>query len=492
MARLSRFVSPVLAAIAASIAVLHGCGTDEAASSSPPGSSESDSGSSADGTTSPTPTGDASTTLPDAGGDAAAPEPLYPRYEGCEAPATTFARTLYVDPQAGSANGDGSSAKPYQTLTAVLGAKKLQPGDHVVLLPGDHGEVLASKFDNPQLENGAAWIWIEFQPGATAKGLDLRDMARWLITGAEITGTTKANLVAFSGGSNMILADSRVYTQKDVSVWTANDWINTAKSGAFVRNTTCSTLVRNRFSNVRFGVSVSSDVKEVAGNRMKTLVVRNDIRSYSADALRPNASDVTMRLNRILDEYVNDADGDGNHDDGVQSFALNGAVYDNILIETNWFQETTDPKRKLNAGMQGICVFDGLITHWKVIDNVVIASYYHGIAGYGIEEGTVDHNTVANPTENGFKTWITVPLDKDGGAPVNDVVQNNIAVSYPNKHPAVTYTNNEIVDKPADVFAVFDRTTAVFDLTPKPGSSIDGKGVGSSLRTNKDPRLLDY
>lgn len=458
---------------------LHGCGSD-AASNPSPEPVERSCGPSCDGNAGC-----------DGACDGGTSDPLYPRYDGCEPPATTFTRTLIVDPATGRDDGDGSAAKPLKTLAAALGAKKIQPGDHVVLKPGDHGKVGASKYDNPQLQNGASWIWMEFQPGATAQQVAVSDMSRWLVTGATIS-SEKATLVAFSGGSNMILADSTLYTVKDATSWTANEWINTASDGISVRNTTCATVVRNRLSNLRFAVSVFTDDANPATNRMKALVERNDARRFSADGMRPNGSDITFRYNRFLDEYASEADGDANHDDGLQMFALNGAVYDNIVIEGNWFQETTNPARSFNASMQGISVFDGLITHLKVVDNVVLCSAYHGIAGYGIADGLIEHNTVANNSTNGNATWILVPPAKDNTAPKNDVVQNNVAVSFPGPQAGVTYTNDIVVATPTDVFTVFDRTQAKYDLTPKPGSVLDGKGAGSSLLTANDPRLLAY
>ncbi len=424
-----------------------------------------------------------------AGGSTGTSEPVYPVYAGCEAPATTFTRTLYVDPQSGADGGDGSEQKPYKTLAAVVAGKRVQPGDHVVLRPGHHGSVQANEYKNPELVDAAAWIWIEFEPGATAERMALRRMSRWLITGAEIT-SEKETLVALEGSSQLVFADARLYTVKDSSGWTASDWMNVAASGVWVRNGTCTSVIRNRLSNLRFGISIGSDEKNPDDGRMRVLVERNDIRGFSADGIRPNGNDLLIRYNRVLDVMVGDEDGDANHDDLMQMFAMNGATFDNIRIESNWVQETTAPGRPLSTTTQGISVFDGIITRLQIIDNVVLCGHWHGISGYGIVDGTIRRNTVQNSSTNGRKIWIMVPKSKNDGAPTGDVVQDNIAASYPDPQPGVTYTGNVTITDPEAMFVTFDRATGLFDLHAKPGSDLDGKAVGSSLKTIGDPRLL--
>lgn len=416
----------------------------------------------------------------------------YPVYPGCAAPATTFARTVYVDP-AGSDTGDGSKAKPFGPLASTLAKKKIAAGDHVIVLPGDHGVVQVSKSANPELASATTWTWFDFQPGATAKGLSIGDMAFWLVTGAEVSATraaTKSALYTVTASHDVVLVDAHLYTVKDSKAWAAKDWIDTAADGVFLRNGACLSVARTKILNSRFGVAILSDGKARPATSMKVLIQGNEIANFSGDGIRPIASDVILRDNYIHDVYVNDADGDANHDDGIQMWALGGATYDNILIEHNWVQETTDPKRPLQNDLQGISQFDGVSTNVVIRDNVVLAGAYHGIALYGCQDSRIEHNTVANPGSNGNKLWVGVFDLKDGTPSKNLTVKDNAATtfSFSAKTTGFVNTNNIAVPDPVATYTTFDKVGMVIDLTPKPGSVLAGKGAGSSL--TKPPASL--
>lgn len=402
----------------------------------------------------------------------------YEVYAGCEAPSSSYVRTVYVDPASGTDDGDGSEASPWKTLSAALAAKQIVAGDHVVLRAGDHGAVTVSKYNNAALVDAATWTWLDGQDGATFTQLDVRDMSRWLITKIAVTNST-GTMLSLSGGANFVVADSELFTARESAGFTADDWINHVASGIGVRNTKCAALLRNRVLNVRFGISVSADAPAVEDNRLNVLVKDNEVRNFSGDGMRPIASNVTLAKNRIIDSYVNADDGDDNHDDGIQGFALNGAIYDNVLIDEIWVQETTDPSRPWNASLQGISVFDGLYTNIRVTKSVVLTSAYHGIALYGPKDAVIEHNTVVgiDPTR---KLWITAPPSKTNVVPVNTMVRNNIASTYV-LDPAVTSENNPTVTTPEATanFVKFDLEKAEFDLHLQPSSALAKSGAGA-------------
>ncbi len=421
----------------------------------------------------------------DAPADDGASLGTYPVYPGCAAPATSFTRTVYVDPAAGD-TGDGSKDKPFGALATTLAKKKIAAGDHVVLLAGDHGAVAVTKYTNPELASSTSWIWLDFQPGATAKGLSIGDMAFWLVTRAEVSAdraSTNTALYTVTSSHDVVLVDAHLYTVKDSKSWTANDWMNTAADGVFLRNGSCLSVARTKVLNTRFGVAILSDGKARPDTSMKVLVQGNEIANFSGDGLRPIASDVIIADNYVHDVYVSAADGDDNHDDGLQMWALNGATYDNVRIERNWVQETTDPKRPLQNDLQGISQFDGVSTHIVITDNVVLAGAYHGISLYGCQDSTITHNTVANPGSNGNKLWIGVFDLKDGTPSSNLTVTDNAATtfSFSAKTTGFVNTNNVAVADPKATYASFDAAGTGFDLTPKAGSVLAGKGAGSSL-----------
>jgi parallel beta-helix repeat protein len=413
-------------------------------------------------------------------------DPGTPVYGDCATPSKTFSRTIYVDPAAADDTGDGSAAKPFKTLSTTLKSKKLLPGDHVVLLAGDHGAVQVTKYTNAELVGSKSWIWLDFKSGATAQTLVVADMSSWLITHAEVTADSsvaKSALVSFSSSTDMILADSHLYTVKDSSSWKAADWIDSAANGISVRNGSCISLVRNKVLNTRFGIAIFTDAKMRPDSSMKTLAQGNEVANFSGDGMRVIASDVTIKGNYVHDVYVNAADGDDNHDDGLQMWALDGATFDNIRIEGNWFQESTNATRPLQNELQGIDDFDGVNTHVVITNNVVLASAYHGIALYGSQDSSIDHNTVANPTSNGHKLWVGV-FDTKGSMPSKNITAtDNAAVSFSFSMATTGFvnTNNVAVPDGAAGYTTFDTTKMIFDLTPKPGGPLAGKGAGASL-----------
>ncbi|HVK60125.1 MAG TPA: right-handed parallel beta-helix repeat-containing protein [Bdellovibrionales bacterium] len=406
--------------------------------------------------------------------------PVYPVYGTCESPATTFKRTIYVDPSNGSDTGDGSMATPFKTLAVTFAGKKILSGDHVVILPGDHGAVSVTKYTNPALENSADWLWLDFKDGASAKSLKISDVRRFLITGVEASGNSKP-LVSIGGGSNFVIADSYLYTSENTAAWTVNDWIGAA-NGINFRNTPCVSILRNKILNVAFGIGVSSDAPALPENSLKTLIMDNEIRNFSGDGIRPIGSDILISKNKILDSYASAADGDDNHDDAIQLWALNGAVYDNIIIDGNYVNDRTSQTRSFKGQCQGISIFDGTVSRLVIRNNVVIVSAYHGVMMMGGKDGLIENNTVASSTP-GLNPWVGVWNMKSGAPPINVIVRNNIGASlnFNGVMSGLTKENNYTVptaNAPQNYMA-YDLATSNFDLRPLPGSSIDGKGAGA-------------
>jgi hypothetical protein len=408
-------------------------------------------------------------------------------YPGCDAPSTSYTRTVYVDGTNGSdTTGDGSSAKPWKTLNTAIKTKLVQAGDHVVV-SGTQPGLDINKYSRPDLINASSWIWLDFQSGSTISTIAVGDVSHWLITGATVTAAPPVTLVSFVSTNNVVLADSSLYTALNSSGWSADTWINHTDNGINTDSAICVALLRNSLKNVRFGITVftraASPTPSV--NSIKALVKDNLIKNFSADGIRPLASDVIVSHNGIYDEYAGAADGDDNHDDGMQGFALPAptTVYANLVIDHNWIQETTNPSRALNAELQGISVFDGIYTNVSIHDNVILTSAYHGIGWFGATNSTIDHNTVINPTTNGHKLWISVMVGKlSSEVASGDTVSNNVAEYFP-LDAGVASINNSAVDgiDPTTLFVTFDPAHNNFDLRPKPGGPLDGKNQGADL-----------
>jgi parallel beta-helix repeat protein len=403
----------------------------------------------------------------------------YETYPGCEAPASTYLRTIYINPVSGSeTTGDGSVSAPYHTLAEAFADQKIKPGDKVELMAGNHGVVYV---DTTRREHyyplgTTQWLWINFEPGATAQSFDLRSVSRVLVTNAYIT---KGFFV--SNGSNAILANSTVSGTQNPSSWTAADWI-AAPGGTSATDNICTSFINNKINNTRFAMGVSTRAASTEASRVKNLIKNNVIRNFSGDGIRPNASDVSVIGNAMYDEYVSAADGDGNHDDAMQMFAPVGVPFDNVDIENNYIQESTNPNRQFNAPLQGIDIFDGVVTHVIVKNNVILNSSYYGISLFGVHDSVIANNTIVNSSTNGRSLRCTIPPLKDGTPPVNSIIKNNIVIGGLINLPGtgVTYSNNYAAGvDPSTVFTTFDRTTGTYDVHVKSGSAIDGIGVGA-------------
>ncbi|MEK7511296.1 MAG: peptidoglycan-binding protein [Patescibacteria group bacterium] len=420
------------------------------------------------------------------------PSKSYEVYAGCEAPAQSYARVIYIDPRGGSDTGDGSAAAPLRTLAAAFTAKKLRAGDHIVLMPGDHGAVTTdSKYEQKGFfyPDAANWTWFDFQEGATVGNLELRSFSRVLVTNPEVT----PGGIMMSSGTQFVVADGEFYLSKNTSNWSAADWLGKGKGAALAsRNARCVSFIDNDFENVAFGINTSADGLPITDNSVYALIARNTISRFSGDGIRPNGSDVFVKDNRIIDAMVGAEDGDGNHDDGIQIFALNGHEHKNVRIENNWVQETTDMSRPLIGHMQGISNFDGLLRNITVRNNVVLITVYHGM-NFVADGGVVENNTIVNIGDSTRNTWISLDdVGKKGEIGKNVILRNNIArvfiypasdgsrtvVRYPNSDTA--RNNLTIMGNEADVFTTFNPANGQFDLRPKSGGLLEGKGAGAS------------
>lgn len=396
----------------------------------------------------------------------AVPFPVYP---GCSAPATTFKRMYVLDGNSG------------QTLQNALLSKSVQPGDHIIV-KGPQGSFSLSKYSNPELVTTNDWIKVESQ-NAVFSNFDIRDVSKFLILNAKVTRSS-GNLANIAGANNIVIADSEFYGAADSSSWDAAAWI-AAPSGINSDNSTCVSYLRNKLTNLRFGMSIFTRGQTSDVTSLRALAYKNELRNLSGDFIRPNGSNITIQENKAYDGYVSAADGDSNHDDFIQGFAYPlGIRYSNVKIIGNYFLQTTDSTRPLQSDYQGISVFDGNFTDYVIRGNTILAGAYHGIAMYWGENGLIENNTVLSIYPGfGRKLWISVPKSKGGDPSVNVVVRNNISnqVVANTDNPDVSYANNAVI-LPADAanhFEAMDVLNSDYDLRLLANSIWYDKNVGA-------------
>jgi hypothetical protein len=288
--------------------------------------------------------------------------------------------------------------------------------------------------------------------------------SRFIIRGLTVQNTAKGDLISLSASaSNLIFDGNRLMAQADVSAWSQADWRNKAPNGV-ISQANCVTIVNNRIENVAFGMQIMGD---------KTLVQGNTLNNLGADGIDINASEVTVRRNRI----TNMLDiGDGNHSDMIQAWNLTNTIFHDIVIDGNTcINQTVANLRFANVDAQGITEFDGAWSNYAVINNIVVTNHWHAISIYGADNAQIMNNTVLG--SNSSRTvWLGVFNSKSGAAPKNNVVRNNLASSF-DLAKGVVGDHNLSVSKPSALFVKFDPSQFAYDLHLLSGSAAIGAGT---------------
>jgi len=414
------------------------------------------------------------------GSKAARGGPVYP---GCAAPTSAPKHIYYSDPVSGSMTSDGSQAHPWGSLSAIVAAGKLPPAATAVVAPGDALYLLSGDHGSLNIDNGfnSDFIVVQAAPGQhpTLSGITMYGGSHWMFNGLTIQNLNNGGYVfgARLDADDVIFTGSTVLSQPDVSRWTQAEWQQGAIAGVNASGN-CVAITNNMIQNVGSAIGVSGS---------NILVRGNSVDHFGDDGIDFGQGTDTGTISNLEisgNTLTNNLDiGDGNHNDGIQGWVLNGTTGTNVLIDSNSVISQTDPSLPWPGNMQGISEFDGAWDNIHIINNVVVAAAYHGISIYGAHDSTIINNTVFGNfvATNGDvnDTWIGVFSSKDGTPPVNVVVRNNISSVYSLADAGVTADHNVTATFPQSMFVKFDRTLFQYDLHPVPGSV--ELGFGSSL-----------
>ncbi|NOY94446.1 MAG: hypothetical protein GXP55_24990, partial [Deltaproteobacteria bacterium] len=424
------------------------------------------------------------------------------------APGLALARDFYVDPATGSASGDGSMAAPWRTLQEVVAANlietqkwaslpyvegaslvpvnpgaPIQPGDTIWLASGYHGalEILSAY--------NAAPITLAALPDATPEfsSVRFRSADGWVLRGVSVSPSfaptyeaqtaIDINSHGFSGPSGHITIEGcDVFSVRDISGWSANDWVNLAVNG-IASNADDITLRDNTLTNVRFGISMSG---------ARAQVIDNSVRNFSGDGMRGLGDDGLFEHNYVANSY----DVDDNHDDGFQSWSVgtdgvgSGEVR-GMVLRGNMIVNREDPAQALSGSLQGIGCFDGFFTNWLVENNVILVDHWHGITLLGARDSRIVNNTVMdiNTTDPG-PPWIKIAPHKDGTEGTGNLVRNNLATAIANQGGGIVEDHNLLI---TDAAALFVAPTAPWDLHLLMGAeAVDMGAMDSAPATDRD------
>ena len=344
------------------------------------------------------------------------------------------------------------------------------PGDALYLLDGDHG---AFRLDNAVNRD---FVSVE---AARANAHAQRDHhVRGIALGYSAASPSRTSPIPGTSSEREIDADDILFTQNtiqsqaDVSSWTQADWRSSAIAGVNASGH-CVAITDNTIRNVGSAIGVSGSSILVRGNAVDHF--GDDGIDFGQGTDAGTLSDLEISRNTL----TNNLDiGDGNHNDGLQGWVLNGTTGTDVLIDSNTVIAQADPALPFPGNMQGISEFDGAWEGIEITNNVVIAAAYHGIALYGAHDARIVNNTVFGTfiASNGDvnETWIGVFDNKDGTPPVDVVVRNNVASLYSLASSGVTADHNVTATDPVRPV----REVRPLDLPVRPPSHAQKRGVG--------------
>src|SRR6185312_15532032 len=435
-------------------------------------------------------------------------------YPGCAEPGP-IGHVWYVDPVNGKTpadGGDGSKTAPWNSLQGVVGSTRqpgyshpmlstipydhysrtnaegkriyadgqssdptrVQPGDEILLMSGQYGDVYIGTYGASTTNTG--FVTIAAAPGQTPVLATLTVSAAnkwrfqhlWVQSLPKGPGKTRAIAVSDRGPSfptsDIIFESIVVGSPESVDDWTQAQWIANAHWMGFSAlsspdgiNTKCVSFTGGRIYGARYAAGLFSH---------DSVFSHNTIDHFGDDGLDYGANGLI-----IADNYVHDNldIGDGNHPDCMQGFlgpinratapknakGVSYTAYSNVVIERNRCIRQTDPNLKFPFELQGIDAFDSDWTNLTVANNVVVTSACRGIGYASVHGGKIINNTVLDDGSNvGTKNpagkvvcqpWIGVGDATHEGLPSTDaIVRNNIGVAYRMEKgaPIVTMDHN--------------------------------------------------
>ena len=406
---------------------------------------------------------------------------------------------FYIDPVNGSMNGDGSLARPWSTLQAVVaanlinGANKttgaVHAGDLIYLLSGNHGSVTLS---GANVQN-TDFITIQAAPQLTPvlNQLTVTNGSNWVFSGLSLTTPSTIpqhyHLAFLSGCSNIIFTRNKLSSASTVRGWTPQDWMTSvAYRGVYCSGNNI-TISYNTLYFVRFGITTEGDNVVVNGNL---------IDCFADDGIDFTSTNTVITRNSIINHYGHL--NDGNHNDFIQGWPAGSEPLHNILIDRNTVLYSTNEYPYIipsfSSGIegeiiQGISIFDGTTTNLTATNNVIVDSAYHGLAFYGLSNSVIANNTLYNSATQ-YESWVGV-FPQGSINPSNVIVRNNLSPNFNLAKVGVTDDHNiafipgsawshvaseTLVTDPTTIFVKFVPSTASFDFNLKTGSPAIGTG----------------
>lgn len=358
-----------------------------------------------------------------------------------------LASVYYLDPVNGDLNNDGSINNPLPGIEQVIDANMIesrsysplpidlsvstlvaknegaliQAGDTLYLMDGLHGEIFLRGYYN----ESAITVMKYADHTPIIQSIRVQAGSNWIFDGLTVSsepfGTYINHILVFFENHNwhgpvsdIQISNATVYSTE--APWeTPEEWLANVSTG-IMANGDQMIIKDNYLMNVATGISLGGDFG---------LVDNNVIENFSKDGMRVLGSDGIYQNNMIMNCYKID----DNHDDGIQSFAINGIIVDRNTIRGNTILNYTDPNQPLLGTLQGIGCFDGFYHDWVIENNVIMVDHWHGLTLLGAANCKLINNTVLDVTpdiEPGA-SWIRIGPHKDGTPSTGNTIANNVS-----------------------------------------------------------------
>ena len=358
------------------------------------------------------------------------------------------AATFYCDPANGSVAQAGTAEKPWGPLEEVIARGLIEirgadgtlanpgavvkAGDTVLLRDGYHGNIRIKAGCNEEFITIAAEAG--HKPGVGQVVID--GGRRWRVKGLLVSpslaprppGKEPRHLVMLGEHGDedsgwLEVEDCFVFSLPDASSWSAEDWVNRPASGIWLGRHGRAHAARNNFIlNTRMGIDVCAPDCICEGNV---------IDGFSGDGIRVTRDGIEVRHNVIRNNFVGAADGDDNHDDGIQSFLFNKGrgLVRNVVIEGNVIVQRSQPGLPFPNPLQGIGFFDGPLVNYRVENNAVVVDHWHAVSLYDAQDCLIRGNAAWNPVPGSkHRPWVL--LGAKQGLAKGNRVENNLACSF--------------------------------------------------------------
>jgi parallel beta-helix repeat protein len=366
------------------------------------------------------------------------------------------ARTLAMQPLV--TDLQAAPVAPWKSVNQVLSSGQVKAGDRILLLDGYHGNISlrGMVFSSP--------IVIASAPGATAhvdtilatgtRNVIFRDLKVWPRT----IMTSSAIVRTYPDTSDLAFVNLDIRGASDAGNymnWTLTDWRTGLQTGMMLQGPRM-TVTNTRTTAIQYGIVATG---------ADALLDNNIVDGFSGDGMRALGNNSVVTNNKIQNCFFLN---DGIHRDGFQSYSIGpggkigtGTQYNLVLRNNKIFEWASPIKNSMRCRLQGISLFDGTYDGFRIENNIVVVSAYHGIAIAGAQNTIVANNTVVNPSGAASKyPWIRLAFTKNGIPSRNSQVVNNLAGSIVNVTDATKgiYVANNVIASSATVdFVDFAR-----------------------------------